>query len=787
MQTDRRDKRKESREPHQHRSKHEYSQSRYQRKRSRSRTVSMDRKNKKTEENYISQDYEYLEELKRSLPIYSKKMEIIEMIAKNNFTIITGETGSGKTTQLPQYILEAFPGSRIVVTQPRRVAAIQIAKRVAYETKTKLGGHVGYTIRFNDNTSENTKIKFVTDGILVRECFNNKYLSQYDFIIIDEAHERSLYTDILFALCKDAVMKSDKKLKLIITSATLNKSVFSSYFNNCPVLPIEGKCFPVEISHHPCRSEKRVETSVQLAIRIHLHENPGHILVFLTGYEECEQACKLTYLKLQELKSAGKIIGPLQIMPLYGSQDTEDQTKVFEKSNNRKLIYSTNIAETSLTVDGIGYVIDCGYVKQKTFNAQTGMDSLSLVSISKVQATQRLGRAGRTGPGKCIRLYSQDFYDTQMANITLPEILRVNLSTTLLTLKSLGINDVYDFDFMDKPPKEYIIQALKHLYFLKAVDEEGRITKFGLEISKFPLDCSYSRVLLCSKYFCIEDEILSLVSLISTENVWFSVNKYDEEKKSYFDEKKKRFIDDKSDQLLLLNIYKEWKFNGCSERWCREHFIHYKALRQAENIKHQLKEVLDRCNHGACIPFLNLSLFENLNSEIAKNPLLDDYDKINCYVRICLSQGFFMNAVKHLPNHGDDCYLRLSDGSLVYLDNNSSIYSDKKSETPNVLAYTELSGSMGKPTMKMVSIIEMKWIVDLVNLLKNLDTLKLITVEKEENSRFTCLTAEANKIDLYKLIEKPRISSEDQLKAENELKEKADKAKERYLMRKQNK
>jgi len=252
-------------------------------------------------------------------------------------------------------------------------------------------------------------------------------LNKYNIVILDEAHERSIYTDILFSLVKKAVIKRNGDLRLIVTSATLNTDQFARYFNNCPVLKVEGRCYPVEILHGNCSANKRVEEAVRAAIRMHLHEGPGDILVFLPGSEDCEMACKLCISKLQELISREKEVPSMVIYPLYGAQNCEDQARVFEKppEHHRKLIFSTNIAETSLTIDGIGFVIDSGYVKQKCYNPRTGMDALLIVPISKVQAIQRAGRAGRTQAGKCYRMFSEQFFKEQMVEYTIPEILRV--------------------------------------------------------------------------------------------------------------------------------------------------------------------------------------------------------------------------------------------------------------------------------------------------------------------------------------------------------------------------
>ena len=709
----------------------------------------------------------YKEEFRKSLPIYQHREEILNLIKNNNYCIITGETGSGKTTQLPQYIIESLTladffkndkvfqkskkSPRVVITQPRRVAAIQMAKRVCYEKNYKLGNEIGYTIRFGDNSCENTIIKYVTDGILVKECLADNILNKYHVVIIDEAHERSLYSDILFALIKQVVKIRNGSLKLIIMSATLNTEQFIKYFNNCPLLKVSGKLYPVDITYHPSPMDKRVKSSVELAIRIHLHEGPGHILAFLTGFEECEKACKMTFNILEDLSKKGKKVPPMNIMPLYGAQNTEDQSKIFEKTKNgcRKLIFCTNIAETSLTVDGIGYVIDCGYVKQKIYNHKTSMDSLMIVPISKVQAKQRSGRAGRTGPGKCLRIYTEQFYKNSMTDIIVPEILRVNLASTILTLKSMGIDNIIDFDFMDKPDSNSIYEALKQLFFLQAIDIDGHITNLGKEMTKFPLDCCYSRALIASNFFNVKNEMEILVSLISSENVFVNVNKYDEDRRAYFEKTKNEFIDKYSDHITLLNIYKELEFHNFDEEWCQKHFLHIRALRQTRNILEQIKTYMNNINLRECEKFYNIFYIKNLREGIENDSSLDDYEKINCLVRMSLCQGFYMNAARIMNNSIDGLgYIRISDGISVTLDRFSSIA--LKNLKCDYVIFTELSGTISKPVMKQVSSVELKWINDLLIYLKNADIRKL----KGENIDFEQIDKEEEEaIDLYNILD----------------------------------
>ena len=740
----------------------------------------------------------YKEEFRKSLPIYQHREEILNLIKNNNYCIITGETGSGKTTQLPQYIIESLTladffkndkvfqkskkSPRVVITQPRRVAAIQMAKRVCYEKNYKLGNEIGYTIRFGDNSCENTIIKYVTDGILVKECLADNILNKYHVVIIDEAHERSLYSDILFALIKQVVKIRNGSLKLIIMSATLNTEQFIKYFNNCPLLKVSGKLYPVDITYHPSPMDKRVKSSVELAIRIHLHEGPGHILAFLTGFEECEKACKMTFNILEDLSKKGKKVPPMNIMPLYGAQNTEDQSKIFEKTKNgcRKLIFCTNIAETSLTVDGIGYVIDCGYVKQKIYNHKTSMDSLMIVPISKVQAKQRSGRAGRTGPGKCLRIYTEQFYKNSMTDIIVPEILRVNLASTILTLKSMGIDNIIDFDFMDKPDSNSIYEALKQLFFLQAIDIDGHITNLGKEMTKFPLDCCYSRALIASNFFNVREEMEILVSLISSENVFVNVNKYDEDRRAFFEKTKNEFIDKYSDHVTLLNIYKEMEFNNFNEEWCQKHFLHIRALRQTRNILEQIKTYMNNINLRECEKFYNLFIIKNLREEIENDTSLDDYEKINCLVRMSLCQGFYMNTARIMNNSIDGLnYIRISDGVSVTLDRFSSIA--LKNLKCDYVIFTELSGTISKPVMKQVSCVELKWINDLLVYLKNADIRKL----KGEKNNFEEFDKEEEKvIDLYNILDIKKDDENNKEDNKEEIEKKVMEARERYLQRK---
>jgi HrpA-like RNA helicase len=374
------------------------------------------------------------------LPVLEYRKTIIDMIKGNQVVVLTGETGSGKTTQIPQY-LAAEKGwkGRIGVTQPRRVAAVSVAKRVAEEVGVEAGQEVGYAIRFEDISGDNTAVKFLTDGILLRELLSDRLLSSYAFIMLDEAHERSLHTDILFALIKE-VVANRPEFRLMVCSATLDTSKFAEYFNNAPMLDIPGRTFPVEIQYVECN--RYVDKVMELVAELHVQEpTEHHILVFLTGEDEINRACQGAHRRILQMQEEGLEVAGLRICPLHSQLPIEFYQRVFDEppEGTRKLVVATNIAETSITVPGIKYVIDCGCVKQKIFNAESGMESLTIVPISKPAAKQRAGRAGRTGPGIAIRLYSEKKMEKEFSAETVPEILRTNLSSTILTLKVFSV------------------------------------------------------------------------------------------------------------------------------------------------------------------------------------------------------------------------------------------------------------------------------------------------------------------------------------------------------------
>ncbi|RZF38410.1 hypothetical protein LSTR_LSTR006536 [Laodelphax striatellus] len=618
-----------------------------------------------------------LVEQRQSLPIFRLKDELIRAVTDNQILIVIGETGSGKTTQITQYLAEAGFTQRgsLGCTQPRRVAAMSVAKRVAEEFGCRLGQEVGYTIRFEDCTSQETVIKYMTDGMLLRECLVDLDLRSYSVIMLDEAHERTIHTDVLFGLLKQAV-KRRAELKLIVTSATLDAVKFSQYFFEAPIFTIPGRTFPVEVLYTKEPETDYLDASLITVMQIHLREPPGDILLFLTGQEEIDTACEILY---ERMKSLGPDVPELIILPVYSALPSEMQTRIFEAAppGSRKVVIATNIAETSLTIDGIYYVVDPGFVKQKVYNSKTGMDSLVVTPISQAQAKQRAGRAGRTGPGKCYRLYTERAYRDEMLPTPVPEIQRTNLATTVLQLKTMGINDLLHFDFMDAPPVESLIMALEQLHSLSALDSEGLLTRLGRRMAEFPLDPSLSKMLIMSVHLQCSDEVLTVVSMLSVQNVFYRPK----DKQALADQKKAKFNQAEGDHLTLLAVYNSWKNNKFSNAWCYENFVQIRTLKRAQDVRKQLLGIMDR--HKLDVV------------SAGKNTVR---------VQKTVCSGFFRNAAKKDPQEG---YRTLVDSQVVYIHPSSALFNRQ----PEWVIYHELVQTT-KEYMREVTTIDPKWLVE---------------------------------------------------------------------------
>lgn len=674
-----------------------------------------------------------IEQQRKNLPIAAVERRLVEEVRNNDTLIIVGETGSGKTTQIPQYLYKwgfCRDGGIIGITQPRRVAAITVAKRVAEECGVPLGQKVGYAIRFEDVTSGQTKIKYMTDGLLLREALLDPYLSKYSVIIVDEAHERTIHTDVLLGLLKnvqkarsksingvvntdhnnsnnghaleervdnqnDGILKScqvkkHKPLKLIIMSASMDARVFSEYFGGAKAVHVQGRQFPVDIFYTHKPETDCIDAALITIFQIHLEEGPGDVLVFLTGQEEIESVERLIHERLRQLPECSR---KLLTFPIFSSLPSEKQMRVFMPSpaGYRKVILATNIAETSVTIPGIRYVVDPGLVKARTYDPKMGVDSLIIVTTSKAQALQRSGRAGRDGPGKCYRLYQESFFE-KLTDSTLPEIKRCDLSNVVLQLKALGIDDVINFDFIEKPDRTAVVNSLWSLYLLGAVTEDNKLSDVGRQMARLPLDPVYSKALIIASQFGCLKEMLICVAMLSVESIFYAPREKLEESRNAL----KSFASPEGDHLTLLNVYRaadeffqknkmvhsEEKAEKNLRKWCKDNYINSRSLKHARDIHSQIVRNVEQMG-------LRVTSCE------------DD----TLLLRRCLAASFFLKAAMKQP---DGAYRVTLSGLIVQIHPSSVLFRAK----PECIVFNELVHT-NHSYVRNVSRIDYLWLVEL--------------------------------------------------------------------------
>ncbi|RWS27129.1 pre-mRNA-splicing factor ATP-dependent RNA helicase DHX16-like protein [Leptotrombidium deliense] len=621
-----------------------------------------------------------IEETRKSLPIYPFKQQLIDAVHDYQVLIIEGETGSGKTTQIPQYLHDAGftkGGKKVGCTQPRRVAAMSVAARVATEMSVKLGNEVGYSIRFEDCTSERTIIKYMTDGMLLREFLSEPDLDSYSVLIIDEAHERTLHTDILFGLVKD-IARFRPDLKLLISSATLDAEKFSTFFDDAPVFRIPGRRFPVDIYYTAAPEADYISACVVTILQIHVTQPLGDILVFLPGQEEIEQCVEILQERQRKLVSKMR---ELVIRPIYANLPTDMQAQVFEPTppGARKVVIATNIAETSLTIDGIIYVIDPGYCKQNSFNPRTGMESLVVVPISKASANQRSGRAGRVAAGKCFRLFTAWAYQHELDDATIPEIQRVHMGNAVLMLKSLGINDILHFDFLDPPPHDTLVLALEQLYALGALNHLGELTRLGRRMAEFPVDPMMSKMLIASEQYGCSEEVLTISAMLSVNASVFYRPK---DKAIHADTARRNFFTPGGDHLMLLKVYNQWAECGFSRQWCIENFIQYRSMCRARDVRDQLQGLMDR-----------------VEIELKSDPT----EIVG--IRKAITSGYFYHVARLSKTGGQHKTIKSQQTVLIHP--NSSLFEEK----PRWLLYHELVLTT-KEYMRQIIEIDPSWLIE---------------------------------------------------------------------------
>ncbi|HYO11127.1 MAG TPA: ATP-dependent RNA helicase HrpA [Tepidisphaeraceae bacterium] len=530
------------------------------------------------------------------LPVSQKRDEIAAAIRDHQVVVVCGETGSGKTTQLPKICLELGRGVAGMIghTQPRRIAARTVAQRIAQELETPLGHAVGYKVRFGDKLSEQTYVKLMTDGILLAETQGDRFLSRYDTIIIDEAHERSLNIDFLLGYLKQ-LLPQRPDLKLIITSATINPQQFSQHFGGAPIVEVSGRTYPVEVRYRPPVADDPEEEdpepieAILGAVDELWRDGPGDVLVFLTGEREIRETAEA----LRKHHPPG-----VEVLPLYARLGAEDQMKIFQPHGRPRIVLATNVAETSLTVPGIRYVIDPGFARMSRWSSRTKVQRLPIEHVSRASADQRKGRCGRVSEGTCVRLYSEEDFESR-PQFTEPEILRTNLASVILQMKALRLGDVQDFPFLEPPDYRAIKDGLQTLHELGAIDEQNQLTPLGRDLAKLPIDPRLGRMVLAAADERCLDQVLILAAVLSIQDP----RERPMEKQEQADAAHARFADERSDFLGLLKLWvfyqaqKENLSHGKLRKACKENFVSYIRMREWDDVHSQLRTIAGEVLH----------------------------------------------------------------------------------------------------------------------------------------------------------------------------------------------
>ncbi|CAH0047893.1 unnamed protein product [Clonostachys solani] len=670
---------------------------------------------------------------RRELPIWQHRSDIENALSgpDNDVLVLVGETGSGKSTQVPQFLYTEpwcqrrkvqLPGSKdevqiggtIAITQPRRVAATTLAHRVAQEAGTPLGkgrkdGKVGYSVRFDHNVPIGTKIKYLTEGMLLQELLRDPSLRQYSAIIVDEIHERSLDADLLVGFLKQILAgnkagRAGISLKVVVMSATADVDTIRGFFGDIypedkresaiQVLRIKGRQFPVELRHEKKPVADLQDALLKTIFKVHTQESlPGDILAFLTGQEEIEAAQKIIEEYATTLASN---MPKLRVFPLYGQLSMDSQREAFlpvKTPFTRKVILATNIAETSVTVPGVRYVIDCGKAKIKQFRARLGMESLLAKPISKSSAIQRTGRAGREGPGKCFRLYTEDAF-TNLQGSDLPEILRSDVLGAVLTMKARGIQDVLAFPLMDAPETEAIERALVHLHFLGALADDGSITSKGQTMARLPLSAPMGTVLLAAarpEFDCVLETIDIISCITSGEDIFLQVQS--EEAQEEIEQARGEVQRREGDIITYLTTIQQYTAENANRiEWCKKRKINIRNMKQALNIRRQLR--------GICLK-------EGLLSEAPPQdpqpfvPLAPEQAEM---VIKCFLKGFALKTAMLAP---DASYITVQGKHVVAIHPASVLHGQKK-EAIMFLEHVYTN----KNYAKKVSAIQAAWIAE---------------------------------------------------------------------------
>ncbi|CEO99196.1 hypothetical protein PBRA_001102 [Plasmodiophora brassicae] len=530
---------------------------------------------------------------RESLAIHAHRRELLYAIDRHRCVVVSGQTGSGKSTQIPQYLYEAGwakAGYRIACSQPRVLAAVTVANRVAYEMGTKPGGVVGYAVPFDNCTSDATRVTFLTDTVLISEMMADPLLTAYSVVMVDEAHERNLETDVLLGLL-NKIRKKRPELRVVVASATIDTDLFCAFFGGDTVaVGIGGAQYPVDVVYLDTPTRNYIDRAVQTVVDIHRRMPPGDVLVFLPGRSEVDEV--VSRIKDVVLTERNPTSWNLRALPMYAGLATAEQLKAIEPDSScRKAIVSTNVCETSVTIPSVVYVVDSGFVKQDAFDPRTGFQSLHTVPISQASAMQRAGRAGRLRHGQVYRLYTEAAFE-DMQTFTPPAVLRQCPHPMLLQLKCLGVTDLVHFEYVTPPTPDCMASALQLLYALDALDDGCHITDVGIALTGMNVSARLGRSLLDSAERGCSSEMIDIAAMLCVRNVW--TRPRNREYSGQSANAHKKFAVAEGDLLSLLNVYRAWDQAGGTEQWCTEHWIDYRALRRAAQIRQRITKLFKR-------------------------------------------------------------------------------------------------------------------------------------------------------------------------------------------------
>ncbi|RWR89645.1 putative pre-mRNA-splicing factor ATP-dependent RNA helicase DEAH9 isoform X2 [Cinnamomum micranthum f. kanehirae] len=686
--------------------------------------------------------YANMEKQRQKLPVFKYRTPILYLVENHATTIIVGETGSGKTTQIPQkrfvkkqdsntkyddeirYLKEAgwAEGGRVIAcTQPRRLAVQSVASRVAEEMGVKLGEEVGYTIRFEDRTNPGvTAIKFLTDGVLLREMMDDPLLTNYSVIMVDEAHERSLSTDMLLGLLKK-IQRRRHELRLVISSATIEAKSMSAFFDtrktrqgeadeHCvprrqpAILSVEGRGFNVQIHYLEEPVSDYLQAAVSTVLLIHEQEPMGDILVFLTGQDDIDAAVQLLN---EDAQNRGRQPSGLIVLPLYSGLSRADQDLIFSPTpkGKRKVVISTNIAETSLTLEGVVYVVDSGFSKQRFYNPISDIENLIVAPISKASARQRAGRAGRVRPGKCYRLYTEEYFVKEMHAEGIPEMQRSNLVSCVIQLKSLGIDNILGFDWLASPAPEAMVRALEVLYSLGILDEDAKLTSpTGFQVAEIPLEPMISKMILSANLLGCSEEIITIAAVLSVQSIWMSARGSQKE----LDETKLYFAVAEGDHVTYLNVYKGFLHSGKSSQWCHKNFINYQAM--VGDYLYLLPGSMFIANKRSAVLVQKkvVEIREQLRKLLRRlGIVLKSCDGDTKVLRKAITAGFFAHACRLEAFSHDGMYKTLRSSQEVYIHPSSVLFR----VNPKWVIYHSLV-STDRQYMRNVIAIDPSWLIE---------------------------------------------------------------------------